>query len=116
MKLGLPASDVQLSEQFQYAQNFDLSLDQDDISSKSFKASDALQSFMKYHFKCSQYIACFKSRNARMPVANTVFMQHPVRLQKEVFDSLNYHPLPLLDNTKEHYQRFFLSLWARSFR
>ena len=83
MKLGLPASDVQLSEQFQYALHFDPSLDQGDISSKSFKAFDALQSFMKNHCKCSQYMFQVK----KCTDASCLYcVQHPVRLLKEVFD------------------------------
>ena len=89
VKLGLPASDVQLSEQFQYALNLDPSLDQGDISSKSFKASDTLQSVMKNHCKCSQYM--FQVKNAQMPVAYTACVHHPVCLLKEVFGSFRQY-------------------------
>ena len=32
--------------------------------------------------------------------------EHPIRLPVEVFRELSFFPLPLLDHTKEHYQKF----------
>ena len=58
---------------------------------------------MKSHCKCSQYMFQIKKCT---DTSCFYCVQHPVRLQKEVFDSLKYLPLPLLDNTKEHYQKF----------
>ena len=61
---------------------------------------------MKNHCKCSQYMFQVK----KCTDASCLYcVQHPVHLhvQKEVFDSLSYLPLPLFDNTKEHYQKFF---------
>ena len=49
---------------------------------------------MKNHCTCSQYM--FQVKNAQM--ASCLYcVQHPVCLQKEVLDSLNYLPLSLLD-------------------
>ena len=82
------------------------------ISSKSFKSSDALQSFMKNRCKCSQYMFQVK----KCTDASCLYcVQHPVHLQKEVFDSLNYLPASFRQYERA-LPKVFLYLWARYFR
>ena len=33
-------------------------------------------------------------------------MEHPIRLPDDVFNSLSFLPLPLLDTSKEHFLKF----------
>ena len=40
--------------------------------------------------------------------------EHPIRLPVEVFRELSFLPLPLMDHTKEHYQKFADIFWANT--
>ena len=104
VKLGVPASDARIEEQFQHALFVDPALTKDDLIAKGLKKAESFAKFLKTHCHASQYVFQIKKcSNA------TCFycLEHPVRLPDDVFSSLMFLPLPLLDkNTKDHYQKF----------
>ena len=103
IKLSVPVNEAQITEQFQHALFVDPSLSPSDLTAKSLKKAEAYQKFIKSHCHSSQYIFQIK-----MCSDATCFycLQHPVRLPADIFKSLSFLPLPLLDDSKEHYQKF----------
>ena len=103
VKVGVPASDTGMTEQFQQALLFDPTLTQDDLSAKTLQKATQYQKFVSTHCHASQYMFQIKKCNSS---ECEYCCEHPVRLSPEVFETLSFLPLPLLDSTKEHYQKF----------
>ena len=104
VKLGVPATDVQMEEQFQHALFVDPELTKNDLTAKGLKKAESFAKFLKTHCHASHYVFQIKKCSDA-----TCFycLEHPVRLPDDVFSSLTLLPLPLLDkSTKEHYQKF----------
>ena len=103
IKLGIPASDSELANQFQHVAFIDPSLTSTDLKATTLKKADAYQGFFKAHCHSSQYM--FQVKKCKDP--NCYYcMRHPIRLPHEVFESLHFLPLPLLDSSKQHYKKF----------
>ena len=103
VKLGIPASDDELAQHFQHVAFIDPSLTPTDLKAATLKKADAYQGFFKAHCHSSQYM--FQVKKCKDP--NCFYCsRHHIRLPQEVFDSLHFLSLPLLDSTKQHYKKF----------
>ena len=100
VKLGVPATEADITEQFKHALFFDPSLRKDDLSAKTLRESKQLQSFIKVHCHTSAY--AFQVKKCLSDVC-FYRQENPIRLLIEDFKKLHFLPLPLLDVTKEHY-------------
>ena len=103
VKVGVAAIHADLDMQFQHALFIDPSLERDKLTGKDLASAHSLQKFMKNHCHSSSYV--FQVKKCMEP-ACFYCNQHPIRLPVEKFLELNYLPLPLLDASKEHYQKF----------
>lgn len=68
VRLGVPANEAQITEQFQHALFVDPSLSPSDLTAKSLKIAEAYQKFIKSHCHSSQYIY-FRSKIVLMQLA-----------------------------------------------
>ena len=77
VRLGVPANEAQITEQFQHALFVDPSLSPSDLTAKSLKKAEAYQKFIKSHCHSSQYIYIFQIKNCSDA---TCFycLEHPV--------------------------------------
>ena len=103
VKLGVPATEADITEQFKHALFFDPSLRKDDLLAKTLRESKQLQSFIKVHCHTSAY--AFQVKKCLSDVC-FYCQENPIRLPIEDFKKLHFLPLPLLDVTKEHYCPF----------
>ena len=101
--LGVPATDVELQEQFEQVSLIDPSLTVDSLTAKDLEKATSLQAFMTSHCHASKY--AFQVKKC---TESTCYYcsQHPIRLHHDVFSKLHFLPLPLLDSTKEHFKKF----------
>ena len=81
----------------------DPSLECDKLTKEDLKKTIALQSFFEKHCHSSHYVFQIKKCTDE---SCYYCAEHPIRLPVEVFRELSFLPLPLLDHTKEHYQKF----------
>ena len=104
VKLGVPASDARMEEQFQHALFVDPTLTKDDLTAKGLKRAESFERFLKSHCHASQYAFQIK----KCSDASCFYcLEHPVRLPDSVFSTLTFLPLPLLEkSTNEHYQKY----------
>ena len=104
VKLGVPASDARIEVQFQHALFVDPALTKDDLTTKDLKKAESFAKFLETHCHASQYVFQIK----KCSDATCLYcLEHSVCLPDDVFSSLMFLPLPLLDkSTKEHYQKF----------
>ena len=103
IKLGVPATEAEMTELFSHCTFIDPSLEPSKLSQKDLKNASALQSFWAKHCHASQYVYQIKKCTDE---ACYYCLQHPIRLPTEVFSELSFLPLPLLDISKEHYKKF----------
>lgn len=68
VKLGVPASDPQIHEQFQHALFVDPALTKDDLTAKGLKKAESFAKFVKTHCHASH-----KSRNVWIQLASTAW-------------------------------------------
>ena len=97
--IGVPATNAEMTELFSHSSVIDPSLERDKLTKEDLKKATALQSFFEKHCHSSHYV--FQIKESCYYCA-----EHPIRLPVEVFRELSFLPLPLLDHTKEHYQKF----------
>ena len=90
-----------MNDQFQHARFIDPSLEPENLTAKDLAKATSLMNFFKTHCHFSNYV--FQIRKCK-DLACYYCMQHPIRLPDDVFDSLSFLPLPLLDTSKEHFQ------------
>ena len=83
----------QITEQFQHALFVDPSLLPSDLTAKSLKKAEAYQKFIKSHCHSSQYIFQIKKCS---DATCFYWLEHPVCLPSEIFESLSFLPLPLM--------------------
>jgi len=103
IRLGVPATQMDMDEQFQHALYIDTSLKPDSLTAKDLKSAPSLERFMENHCHASKYVFQVKKCT---DVSCFYCQEHPIRLPEDVFHSLSFLPLPLLDNSKEHYKDF----------
>lgn len=103
VKLGVPATQDEMTELFSLSAFIDPSLERDKLTKEHLTKATALQSFLKKHCHSSHYV--FQLRKC---TDETCYYcaEHPIRLPPDVFHELSFLPLPLLDITKEHYKKF----------
>ena len=99
VRLGVPASESNMNDQFQHARFIDPSLEPENLTAKDLAKATSLINFFKTHCHSSNYV--FQIRKCK-DLACYYCMQHPIRLP-DVFNSLSFLPLPLLDTSKEHF-------------
>ena len=102
IKLGVPATNAEMTELFSHSSFIDPSLERDKLT-KDLKKATALQSFFEKHCHSSDYVFQIKKCTDE---SRYYCAEHPIRLPVEVFHELSFLPLPLLDHTKEHCQKF----------
>ena len=74
-----------------------------DPSQDTLKKSEGLQAFMKAHCSATHYLFQIKKcGNASCSYCSL----HPLHLPEFEFDRLNFVPLPLMNQAKDHYQKF----------
>lgn len=79
------------------------SLTSNDLKAATFKKADAYQRFLNTHYHASHY--AFQLKKCKDP--NCYYcLKHPIRLPQELFNTLHFLPLPLLDYTKQHFKKF----------
>ena len=66
VKMGVPASDARLDEQFQHALFIDPSLDKDKLQAKDLAHANSLKRFMTTHCHASNYAFQVKSALTRL--------------------------------------------------
>ena len=71
----------------------------------------ATQVCLKLLHSCISFkpLPCFKIFSKQRRVEIQLFLycvQYPIRLTEDVLESLSFLPLPLLDTSKEHFQKF----------
>lgn len=103
IRLGIPATDTKMNEQFKQALFIDSSLEEDKLTAKDLSAATSLQQFMKTHCHASNYVFQIKKCTN---LSCHYCQEHPIRLPGDIFETLSFLPLPLLDSSKEHYQKF----------
>ena len=103
IKLGVPATNAEMTELFSHSSFIDPSLERDKLTKEDLKKATALQSFFEKHCHSSDYVFQIKKCTDE---SCYYCAEHPIRLPVEVFRELSFLPLPLLDHTKEHYQKF----------
>ena len=97
------ASDPVVEEFFTHVHFIEPGLDRNHLRKADLKDASALKAFMDAHCHMSQYVFQVKKCNDESCVYCT---GHPIRMPKEVFDSVRFLPLPRLDGTKKHYRPF----------
>ena len=103
IKLGVPASDSQMTEQFKHVLEIDPSLSEEHLTKKDLDKATSLKNFMKAHCHVSAYM--FQVKKCSEPSC-TYCIKHPIQLEPDRFSQLNFVPLPLLDSSGDHYQSF----------
>ena len=91
VRLGVPASESNMNDQFQHAHFIDPSLEPENLTAKDLAKATSLMNFFKTHCHSSNYV--FQIRKCK-DLACYYCMQHPVRLPDDVFNSLLFLPLP----------------------
>ena len=100
VKMGIPASDSRIDEQFQHALFIDPSLVKYKLTAKDLASASSLKKLIETHCHALSY--AFQIKKCSVPTCYYC-IEHPVRLPPEQFSELNYLPLPLLDASKEHF-------------
>ena len=103
VKVGVPATEQNIDEMFQHVLFVDPSIPCTDRTAKGLQNAKSLQKFLKTHCHCSHYV--FQIKKCELPSC-FYCLEHPIRLLQEDFSKLSFLPLPLLDPSKEHYQKF----------
>ena len=103
VRLGVPASESNMNDQFQHARFIDPSLEPENLTAKDLAKATSLMNFIKTHCHSSNYV--FQIRKCKY-LACYYCMQHPIHLPDVVFNSLSFLPLHLLDTSKEHFLKF----------
>lgn len=103
VKVGVPATEAEMSGLFAYSALIDPSLECDKLTKVDLKNATALQSFWEKHRHASHYVYQIKKC---IDESCYYCAQHPDRLSPQVFQERSFLPLPLLDATKEHYRKF----------
>ena len=102
---GVAASDQEIQAMFEQVHSIDPSLTADNLNKEILESSQPLKSFLKNHSHSSHYIFQLKKCTTE---ACVLCSEHKIRLPSDIFSSLTWLPLPLLDLSKEHYQPFEL--------
>lgn len=103
VKIGTAATDDEMDKLFSFAQFIEPTLEKDRLTSKDLKKATTYTDFIKKHCHCSQYVFQIKKC---LDSSCYYCVQHPVQVSPEVFDSLSFLPLPLLNATKDKYLKF----------
>ena len=103
VKLGVPATEAEMSKQFSHSHFIEPSLERDSLTQDVLKSTSALQNFWKNHCHSSNYVYQLKECTNQ---DSYYCKEHPIRLPSEVFSKLSFLPLPLFDASKEHYVNF----------
>ncbi len=101
--IGVPATTDEIEEQFQHVHMFDPLISRKDHSAKSLRQAASLQEFLKEHSHSSHYV--FQVKKCTLSTCHYC-VQNPPRLPADEFSKLSFLPLPLMDESKEHYQVF----------
>ena len=103
VKIGVPATEQNIDEIFQNVLFIDPSIPRADHTAKGLQNSKSLHKFLKNHAHCSHYVFQIK----KCEDSSCFYcLEHPIWLPREDFSKLSFLPLPLIDATKEHYQKF----------
>ncbi len=97
LKSGIPATKLQMKEQFELILDIEPSLSQENLTKKKMEKATLLRGFRKAHCHESAYMFQVKESTC------SYCSKHPVRMEMELFSQLSFMPLPLLD---EHYKAF----------
>ena len=103
VKLGVPATESEMSEQFMHSHFIEPSLERERLTQDVLKSASGLQKFLKHHCHSSHYVYQLKKCTNQDCY---YCKEHPIRLPPEVFSKLCFLPLPLFDASKEHYEKF----------
>ena len=99
-KCATAVSDGEIDRHFELLHFIDPALSQNNLTAKALNTCPSLKKFLDTHCHSSHYV--FQIRKCLDPSCYYC-LQHPVKMDKEKFRELSLLPLPLLDNTKEHY-------------
>ena len=97
------ASDENVDEFFTLLHFIEPSVSPNNLTKAILKTSPALQKFLETHCSSSHYV--FQIRKC-LDTSCYYCQQHPLRMDPAKFQKLSMLPLPLLDDTKEHYCLF----------
>ena len=89
VKLGVPASEAHINEQFQQGLLIDPALTQDNLTARDPDKATSLKGFMKTHCHASHYMFQVKKCTCYY------CLQYPVRHSHDMFTQLSFLPLPL---------------------
>ena len=101
VKLGVPASEAEMLEQFSHSHFIEPSLERDSLTQDVLKTALALQNFCKNHCHSSNYV--YQLKKCR----DQDCKEHPIGLHSEVFSKLSFLPLPLLDALNETLRKVY---------
>lgn len=101
--VGVPATTEEIEEQFQHVRQFDPSISRGDHSAKALGQAVSLQEFLKDHSHSSHYV--FQVKKCTLSTCSYC-TENPPRLPVDDFLKVSFFPLPLLDESKEHYKQF----------
>ena len=97
------ASDQEIDDFFTHIHFIEPRVSRDHLRKENLKDIPALKQFMDHHCNISQYVFQVKKCKDESCFYCTGY---PIRMPKDVFDSLSFLPLPRLNSIKSHYRPF----------
>ena len=98
------ATDIGIRIVFEQLHYIDPSLKMDNLTKEVLEASTPMKNFLSEHSCSTSYSFQLKKCSSSTCFYCGTFDKP--RLPQDIFSSLSWLPLPLLDSTKEHYQAF----------
>ncbi|SMN01555.1 hypothetical protein SPONL_2127 [uncultured Candidatus Thioglobus sp.] len=103
LRSGVAATDQEIDAMFERVRVIEPGLTASNLTKDVIEASPPLQLFLKTHSHSSHYVFQLKKCTSE---TCCFCSDHKICLPSDIFSSLSWLPLPLLDSTKEHYQSF----------
>ena len=98
ISVNSPATDDDITDMIENVHFIEPSISKEDLSADAF-----MKEFVKSHCHSSHYV--FQVKKCLNPSCYYC-CEHPVVMDSEIFSSVSFLPLPLLDSTKEHFFPF----------
>ena len=98
------APDIDIQTVFEQLHYIDPSLKMDNLTKEVLEASIPMKTFLSEHSCSTSY--SFQLKKCSSSTCFYCGTSGKPRLPQDIFSSLSWLPLPLLDSTKEHYQAF----------
>ena len=102
ISINSPASNDDITDMVEYVRFIDPAISKD-LSADTFNNASALKEFVDSH--CHSSIYAFQVKKC-LNASCYYCSERPVVMDKELFSSISFLPLPILDNKKEHFSTF----------